>query len=154
MPVSFSQQRLWFMDRMEPGSAFYNIAAAVRVKGRLDEEALERSFKRIVEMYEVLRTRFVEEEGRPYQEIEEDVRFRLEVERLEGVQAEEREEEAKRIAEQEAGRGFELGAGRLMRVKVVEISEEERVIVVVMHHIISDGWSIGVMIREMGEKYE
>ena len=154
MPVSFSQQRLWFMDRMEPGSAFYNIAAAVRVKGKLDEEALGRSFKRIVERHEVLRTRFVEVDGRPMQEIEEEVGFELEVVRLEGMSQEQRQEEARRIAEQEAARGFDLTRGRLLRVKPIEISEEERVLVVVMHHIISDGWSIGVMIRELGEVYE
>ena len=154
MPTSFAQQRMWFFDQLEPGSDLYNIGAAVRLKGELDIEALEESLSAIVERHEALRSVFKEEGGEVVQELQRAEKVKVKVVKVRGSKQEEREEEAEKIAEQEVSRGFDLGRGPLMRVVVIEAGEQEHVLVVSMHHIVSDGWSMGILIREMGEIYE
>ena len=148
LPLSFAQQRLWFLDQLEPEQPFYNIPGAVRLEGRLDLEALERVINEIVRRHEVLRTRIEVEEGEPAQVIDEWEPRRLEVEDLTGLTREREKEEARRIAREEAETGFDLSRGPLLRVKVLKLEEEEHVLLFTMHHIVSDGWSMGILIRE------
>ncbi|NBD14048.1 non-ribosomal peptide synthase/polyketide synthase, partial [Corallococcus silvisoli] len=151
LPLSFAQQRLWFLDRLTPGSAAYNIQAALRLKGPLDVASLEHAFTRVVQRHESLRTTFGAVEGRPFQRITSEASVSLTHVDVSG--REDREAETARLAAEEAGRPFDLEAGPLMRALLVKEGEGEHVLVLVMHHIVSDGWSMGVMVREVGEAY-
>ena len=154
LPLSYAQQRLWFIDQMEPGNAAYNMAGAVRLEGRLELEALEYAINEVVRRHEALRTRIEVEAGEPAQVIDQWEPKRLERIELTGLALEEREEEARRIAREEAGTGFDLSRGPLLRVKVLKLEEEEHVLLYTMHHIVSDGWSMGILIREVGALYD
>ncbi|NPC87083.1 AMP-binding protein, partial [Pyxidicoccus fallax] len=145
LPLSFAQQRLWFLDQLEPGSSFYNVPIAVKLTGTLDVRALERSFDALVRRHESLRTTFRTENGLPVQHIEPDAQVRLEVLDLGNVPESARAEEARRLAEQAALRPFDLERGPLLRTALVKVSEQEHVLVLVMHHIVSDGWSMGIL---------
>ena len=155
LPLSFAQQRLWFLDQLEPGSAAYNIPAAVRLKGLLDVKALERSLKEVVRRHEVLRTTFTVVQGQPVQVIGEGEEFGLSVLELAAeLSAEEREAEVQRLAQVEAAQPFDLGTGPLLRGTLLRLSAEEHVALLTMHHIVSDGWSTGILIRELAALYE
>jgi amino acid adenylation domain-containing protein len=153
LPLSFAQQRLWFIDQLEPGNVIYNCPGAVRVEGQLNLEALERAINEIVRRHEVLRTRIEVKEGKPAQVIDEWKYQRIEVEDLTSLSGEKREEEAGRMAQEEAVTGFDLSRGPLLRVKVLKLEEERHVALYTMHHIVSDGWSMGILIREVGALY-
>jgi len=153
LPLSFAQQRLWFLDQLEPGSTVYNCPGAVRLEGRLDLEALERVFNEIVRRHEVLRTRIEVEDGEPVQVIDEWEPRKLEVEDLTGLTREEREQAVSRMAREEAETGFDLRRGPLLRVKVLRLEEAGYVLLYTMHHIVSDGWSRSVLLREMEALY-
>jgi amino acid adenylation domain-containing protein len=150
---SFAQQRLWFLDQLLPGSTRYNVPAALRLAGRLDVEALSRSVNEIVRRHEVLRTTFASRGGRPVQVITPEVRLEVPVVDLGALPEGEREGRARRIVEEEASRPFDLARGPLVRVKLLRLSEEEHVAVLVMHHVACDGWSVGVLVRELGALY-
>ncbi|NLG50391.1 MAG: non-ribosomal peptide synthetase, partial [Chloroflexi bacterium] len=152
-PASYAQQRLWFLDQFEPGSPFYNIPAAVRLSGRLDVAALERTFAEIVRRHETLRTTFDTVEGQPVQVIALEAPFSMPLTDLSHLPAEEREAEALRLAAEEARRPFDLTRGPLLRVQLLRLAEQEHIVLLTMHHIISDGWSIGVLVRELGAIY-
>ena len=152
--LSFAQQRLWFIDQLEPGSAAYNVGSAIRVIGDLNIEALRRSFEEIVRRHEVLRTRFEEEEGEPVQVIGESNEVEMAVVELRELGEEEREEAARERAREEAEKPFDLRSGPMLRTVLMRMGEEEHVLVVTMHHVVSDGWSVGVLIREMTALYE
>ena len=154
LPLSFAQQRLWFLDQLEPNNSFYNIPLAVRLRGALDTAALERGFSELVRRHESLRTTFVVDEGEPAQVIAPPARFSLEVQDLSASAHEQREEQARRLAAEEAGTPFDLSRGPLLRVRLLRLGEEEHVLLLTMHHIISDGWSMGVLIREVATLYE
>src|SRR5262249_55566147 len=154
LPLSFGQRRLWFLDQLAPNNPFYNIPGAVRLEGRLDLEALERVINEIVRRHEVLRTRFEVEVDEPVQVIDQWEPRRLEVNDLTGLIPEEREKEAGRIARMEAETGFDLSRGPLLRVKVLKLEEEQHLVLFTMHHIVSDGWSTGILIREVGTLYQ
>ena len=154
LPLSFAQRRLWFIDQLNPGNAVYNIPGAVRLEGRLDIEALESAINQIVRRHEALRTRFEIAEGEPVQVIDEWRHRRLEVADLTGLAQDEREEEARRIAGEEARAGFDLMRGPLLRVKVLKLEEEKHVLLYTMHHIVSDEWSMGILVREVGALYQ
>ncbi|MCP3105513.1 amino acid adenylation domain-containing protein, partial [Myxococcus sp. K15C18031901] len=154
LPLSFAQQRLWFLDRLEPGSALYNIPLAVRLEGALDEAALEKSLGEVVRRHEALRTSFEEVEGQPVQRIHPARAFELRVEDLREVPAEQRQQEARARMGEEARRPFELSGELMMRALLLRLEEREHVLVVNMHHIASDGWSVGVLSRELGALYE
>ena len=155
LPLSFAQQRLWFLDQLEPGSAAYNIPAAVRLKGSLDVKALERSLKEVVRRHEVLRTTFTVVQGQPVQVIGEGEGFGLSVlELAAGLSEEECEAEVQRLAQVEAALPFDLGTGPLLRATLVRLSAEEHVALLTMHHIVSDGWSTGILIRELAALYQ
>ncbi len=150
LALSFGQQRLWFLDQLGEGGS-YHVPRAFRLEGELDEEALERSFEEIVRRHESLRTRFVTVDGRAEQRIEEDVQLRLERVDLRGTP--DPEGEAQRRTGEEVVRPFDLGTAPLMRASLMRVGPREHVLVVVMHHIVSDGWSVGVLVRELGELY-
>jgi amino acid adenylation domain-containing protein/non-ribosomal peptide synthase protein (TIGR01720 family) len=153
-PASFSQRRLWFLDQFEPGSPFYNIPTAVRLKGRLDVEALERSLHEIVRRHESLRTTFAMVDGEPMQVIHPSMRIVLERVDLQSLSPDEKETEARRRALEEARRPFDLGQGPLFRATLLELDERDHILLVTMHHIVSDGWSMGVLVREIAVLYE
>ncbi|MGF7036758.1 hypothetical protein J2T17_007834, partial [Paenibacillus mucilaginosus] len=153
IPLSFAQQRLWFLDRLEPESAAYHIHSAVRMTGELDAEVLAGCLQRLAERHETLRTIYREENGRPVQVILASVDLPLPVLDLQEVEGDRREAEVERLALEEAVRPFDLENGPLLRTRLLRIGVSEHVLLVTMHHIISDGWSVGVLVRELGELY-
>jgi hypothetical protein len=154
MVLSFAQQRLWFIDQLQAGNNAYNMAAAVRLTGELDVTALEQSFSEIIRRHEVLRTSFKMSNGRPVQVIAEARPVSLDVLDLSHLDEEERESEARRLAAEEARRSFDLSSGPLLRVSLLRLSEEEYGLLFTMHHIISDGWSMGILVKEAATLYE
>ncbi|MFB1479128.1 non-ribosomal peptide synthase/polyketide synthase, partial [Corallococcus sp. RDP092CA] len=153
-PLSFAQQRLWFLDRLEQGSALYSIPGAVRLDGALDAESLRRSLEEIVRRHESLRTTFHEENGEAVQLIHPAKAFELPVVDLTGFPEASREAEARRCVDEEAVRPFDLGAGPLVRARLLKLGEAKHVLLVTMHHIVSDGWSMGVLVREVAALYD
>jgi amino acid adenylation domain-containing protein len=154
LPMSFAQQRLWFLDQLAPGASFYNIPAAVRLQGRLDVAAFERSLNEVVRRHEALRTRFVSEEGQPAQSIVPPLPLALPVIDLQEFPQEAREARARLMAAEEAQRPFDLAEGPLLRATLLRLGEEDHVALLTMSHIVSDGWSIGVLMREVAALYE
>ncbi|MFY0566439.1 amino acid adenylation domain-containing protein [Archangium lansingense] len=153
IPLAFSQQRLWFLDQLEPGSPVYNIPSALRFSGRLDTEALRRAFEALVARHESLRTTFSSRDGQPIQVISPTLSIPLEVLDLSDVPASEREARAQELAHQETQRPFELAHGPLLRTCLLRLAPDEHVLLVTMHHIVSDGWSMGVLVREVAALY-
>jgi amino acid adenylation domain-containing protein len=154
LPLSFAQQRLWFIDQLQPGGTSYNVPAAVRLTGDLDIAALERALSEIVRRHEVLRTTFAEAGGRPVQVINNAEPLRLSVVDLSEVDGGERETRAQELIAEEAGRPFDLSARPLLRAGLIKLDESEHVVMLTMHHIVSDGWSVGVLVREVAALYE
>ncbi|MGB7921858.1 MAG: condensation domain-containing protein, partial [Pyrinomonadaceae bacterium] len=154
LALSFAQQRLWFLDQLEPNSGFYNIPAAVRLRGELKTVALEQSITEIIRRHEVLRTTFTVVGEQPRQVISEAAKVKLPVIDLQQLGESEREMEAKMLATAEAQRPFDLSQGPLLRVSLLRLAAEEHVLLVTMHHIISDGWSIGVLVKEISTLYD
>ncbi|HEU4558925.1 MAG TPA: amino acid adenylation domain-containing protein, partial [Longimicrobium sp.] len=152
-PLSFAQERLWFLDRLEPGSAAYNIPAALRLAGALDARALERALGEIVRRHEALRTVFSEVDGSPVQVIVPFGGFAVPVEVLPELSEADREAAVRRRTGEEARRAFDLSAGPLFRAALLRLGEEEHVLLLSMHHIVSDGWSMGVLQRELNTLY-
>ncbi|MFZ0922507.1 MAG: amino acid adenylation domain-containing protein, partial [Candidatus Acidiferrales bacterium] len=153
MALSFAQQRLWFFDQLEPGLPAYNIPAAVRLKGPLNLAALERSLNEIVGRHESLRTTFANVEGRPTQVIAPTLMIKLPVVDLRKLPVSERETEIRRLITAEAQRPFDLSRGPLIRGTVLRLGDEEHVGLLTMHHIVSDGWSTGILVRELATLY-
>ncbi len=154
-PLSFAQQRLWFLDQLEPGNPLYNNPAAIRLKGPLDPVALERALNEIVGRHEILRTTFTTVDGEPVQVIAPNLPLSLSLVDLQGLpERPEREAEMMRLATEEARRTFNLSQGPLLRVALVRLAEEEHVVLLTMHHIVSDGWSVGVLIKEVAAFYD
>jgi len=153
-PLSFAQRRLWFLDQLEPNSPLYNIASAVRLTGALNVTALEQSLNQIVRRHESLRTTFVAKDGHPVQVIAPELTVPLPVVDLHSLSEAEREAEALQLAIEEAQRPFDLAKGPLLRTTLLRLDEEDHILLLTMHHIISDGWSMGVFVREMGALYE
>ncbi|HEX8321936.1 amino acid adenylation domain-containing protein, partial [Longimicrobium sp.] len=149
LPLSFAQERLWFLDHLEPGSTTYTIPAAWRLGGALDEAALERALGEVVRRHEALRTVFAEVDGSPVQVIAPFGGFALPVEDLSGMD----EAALRRRAGEEARRAFDLAAGPLFRAVLLRLGEEDHGLLVSMHHIVSDGWSMGVFFRELSALY-
>jgi acyl carrier protein len=154
LPLSFAQQRLWFIQQLEPESAAYNIPIVMRVKGEIQTQCMWQSLGEIERRHEALRTRFEERNGRPVQLIDEAREVEAWTCDLSGVTEEAREECARDIAEREWRRPFALDGERLWRSGMIRLGEEEQVLVMCMHHVVSDGWSTGVMIREFSRIYE
>ncbi|MEG4490497.1 amino acid adenylation domain-containing protein [Microcoleus sp. D3_18_C4] len=154
LPLSFAQQRLWFLDQLQPGNPAYNIPAAVRLKGALNVAVLEQTFQEIIKRHEALRTTFNSVEGRPAQVIISSFNFTLPIVNLRELSQAEREAEAMRLAAEEARQPFDLTKGPLLRVTLLHLDETEYLLLVTVHHIVADGWSMGVLVREVAALYE
>jgi amino acid adenylation domain-containing protein len=150
-PLSFAQERLWFIDRLMPGNPAYNLGVALRLDGRLDTGALAAAFDALVERHETLRTVFPEHEGRPVQEVAQRMAFRLQEIDLSG--AADPEEDVRRLAEADAVRPIDLAAGPMLRATVLRLDAERHVLLLAMHHIVSDAWSMGVLIEDLTALY-
>src|SRR4030095_13142735 len=153
-PLSFSQQRLWFLDQYEPNSSVYNIPSALRLAGKLNVPALEQSLKEIVRRHEALRTTLSMLEGQPIQVVAPSVNVALPVVDLTGSPEIGKEDEAQDLASEEARRPFDLTRGPLFRSTLIRLGEEDHVLLLTLHHIVSDGWSMGVLRRELSVLYE
>jgi Condensation domain len=153
-PLSFAQQRLWFLDQLTPGSATYNIPAVIRLEGRLDVDALARSLDAIISRHEVLRSTFPAVDGNPVQVIAAAAQIKLARVNLQALPAAEREAAAQKLAREEALRPFDLAEGPLLRVALLQLDEQVHIALLTMHHIISDGWSHSVLVRELAALYE
>jgi amino acid adenylation domain-containing protein len=153
LPLSFSQQRLWFLDRMEPGNPIYNIAGMLRVQGTPDLQAMERSLRTVVQRHEALRTLFREVDGVATTEVGSADGWRMHVVDLTDVPEADRERTMRDQARAEARRPFDLSRGPLLRVTLFEMDHDDAVLLTVIHHIAADGWSLGVLLREMQQLY-
>ncbi|MBV9788006.1 MAG: amino acid adenylation domain-containing protein, partial [Chloroflexi bacterium] len=153
LPLSFAQQRLWFLDQLEPGSPLYNIPSAMRLQGKLDLHALQRTINIIAERHESLRTTFAVVDGQPIQVIASVTAIDLPTVDLRALQPDEREAAVQQLAIQEAQQPFDLERGPLMRVTLALIDSDDHVLLFTLHHIISDGWSMGLLIREVATIY-
>ena len=167
LPLSFAQMRLWFLNQLESGKSEYNIStsynmpAAIRLTGELNVNALRKAFQVLVERHEALRTSFLIDDGRATQVIREPSDWFMDVRDLRHLDGEERAAEVIRLAEDEATRSFDLVLGshtkarriRLMRTRLLQTADQDYVLLLTMHHIISDGWSLGILIDEVGELY-
>jgi len=153
MPLSYAQQRLWFLNQMQPESGAYGLLYLFRIKGDLNEEALEQSLKRIVLRHEALRTNFVQREGSPFTVIRDGMNWRLEKQILNRNEGESLESAASRFALDVIDDPFQLETGPLFRAYLLKVAEGEQVLALSIHHIVSDGWSMGVLVREWIENY-
>ena len=154
LPLSFAQERLWFLDAMEPGTATLNLPVAVRLRGRLDAHRLEDALAAVVARHEVLRTSFPAAEGRPRQEVVTAFNPPLERVDLAGLPpgtAREREAAARITAERE--RPFDLAGGPLLRATLLRLDAEEHLLLLTVHHIVADGWSLTILLRELTAQY-
>jgi len=151
--TSFPQQRLWFLDQLEPGGCTYNEPSAVRLAGKLDVPALERALNEIVRRHEVLRTTFAGVDGRPLQIISPSLTVSLPVTDLTGTSPEGREAEARRLARETTREPFDLARGPLIRARLFRLGDEDHVLATVVHHIVFDGWSAGVFLTELSALY-
>ncbi|MFP2931842.1 condensation domain-containing protein, partial [Pyxidicoccus sp. 3LG] len=145
LEVSFAQQRLWFLDQLQPGQAAYNIPVALRLTGALDVDVLGRTFAEVVRRHEALRTTFVSHEGRPVQRVQSaPAAWPLPVEDLLTLEPSSRDAAVQRRMTEEAHRAFDLEHGPLLRTVLLRSGADEHVLLLCMHHIVSDGWSMGV----------
>ncbi|MET0650621.1 MAG: condensation domain-containing protein, partial [Pyrinomonadaceae bacterium] len=153
LPLSFAQERLWFLDQLEPGSTAYNVPTAFRVTGALNAAALGQALSEVVRRHEALRTNFVSIDGSPVQVVAEASSFALPIVDLSKLAAPAREEAVRRLAAEDARRPFDLTTDSLLRVALFRLGAEEHALSVLLHHIVSDAWSMQVLIREVGEIY-
>ena len=153
IPLSFAQQRLWFLDQLEPDSPFYNIPESMRMIGQVDVELLERALNEIVRRHEVLRTTFETVDGKPVQIIHPEMKLSLTLESLEHFPAQEREAAVLQRAQQEAQTAFSLSKGPLLRARLLRLADEENIVLLTIHHIIGDDWSSNVLIQEVSALY-
>ncbi|HEX8696157.1 MAG TPA: amino acid adenylation domain-containing protein, partial [Longimicrobium sp.] len=155
LPLSFAQQRLWFIDRLEPGSAAYNLPVALRLRGGLDAAGLAWALTEVVRRHEVLRTTFgAGADGEAVQVVHAPAPVRLPVVDLSGVGAAEREALVERLENEEAARPFDLARGPVLRCTLLRLGDAESVVLFTMHHIASDGWSMEILQREVTALYD
>src|SRR5262249_40623714 len=145
--LSFAQQRLWFLNQLATDNAFYNVNTAIRLTTGLDRAALQRSLNEIVRRHAALRTTFPTVDRRPVQAVADSLALALPVVDLRGLPAGAREAEAARLATEEAQRPFDLAGGPLVRASLLQLDDADYVFLLTMHHIVSDGWSMGVFFR-------
>ncbi|HEV2852358.1 MAG TPA: non-ribosomal peptide synthase/polyketide synthase [Thermoanaerobaculia bacterium] len=153
LPLSFAQERLWFLDQLEPGSPRYNIPVAMRLRGSLSVSAFEATFREVAQRHETLRTSFHEMHGAAVQEIAPAVPLEVPLADLSALPEGVREAELARLMVAEAHGPFDLGRAPLLRVRLVRLTELDHAVVATFHHIVSDGWSMGVLVREVGALY-
>jgi surfactin family lipopeptide synthetase A len=149
LPASFAQERLWFLQKLDPESAAYNLQASIRIPGRLDVPALERALTELVRRHEVLRTTFAEREGRPVQVVAQPSGVALPLSDLRGLSEGERALEVERLAKEEVRRPFDLDRGPVFRARLLALGEGESRLLVTQHHVVTDGWSIALLVEEV-----
>jgi acyl carrier protein len=154
LPLSFAQQRLWTLDQLEPLGPTYNTNLSLTVQGNLQVGALMKALKEVLRRHEVLRTSFLADAGEPFQVIAEGLSFELPVVDLKTLGEDDRKLEVERLSLDEARRPFVLAQAPLLRCTLVLLGTEEQVLLLTMHHIISDGWSLGILVREVSSLYE
>ncbi|HJQ35265.1 MAG TPA: amino acid adenylation domain-containing protein, partial [Pyrinomonadaceae bacterium] len=152
--LSFAQQRLWFLEQLQPGGSAYNLPHAMRLSGALDRDALGKALSEIVRRHEVLRTSFVASDGEPVQVISPAATFGLRVVNLDDRPGAERERELRRLCQAEAQRPFDLSTAPLLRATLFRLADDDHVLLLVMHHIVTDGWSHAVLTAELTALYE
>ena len=154
-PLSFSQQRLWFLDQLDPSSFTYNLFSAYPLQGELNVAALEQSVNEIIRRHQMLRTVFKSEGGNPLQAVLPNLTLRIPVFDLRAIVSDkDRWTEARRMFTEEAQRPFDLASGPLLRITLLRLADNQYVMLRAMHHIIFDGWSAGVLSNELAELYE
>ncbi|MBD2252592.1 non-ribosomal peptide synthetase [Nostoc parmelioides] len=153
LPLSFAQQRLWFLEQLQPDSYTYNLPTAVRLTGILDVGLLERSLNTIIQRHEVLRTNFKTVDGNPVLDIQPSVTLPLNVIDLQNFNPIEQDEKVSHLALKEAQTPFDLATDVLLRVKILQLAKDENVVLFTMHHIISDGWSMEILVKEFATLY-
>ncbi|MBW4454436.1 MAG: amino acid adenylation domain-containing protein [Nostoc indistinguendum CM1-VF10] len=153
IPLSFAQQRLWFFTQLEPDSSAYNIPAAVRLTGKLNIYALSKSIHEIISRHEILRTTFTVVEGEPIQVIGKGENFTFPFIDLQVIPEEKKQQEVIKLAALESQKPFDLVKEFLIRASLIQLSETDYVVLLTMHHIISDGWSTGIFIKELTALY-
>ncbi|OKH59454.1 hypothetical protein NIES2130_09045 [Scytonema sp. HK-05] len=154
LPLSYAQQRLWFLDQLEPNSAFYNIPIALRLVGNLNQAALEQSLQEIIHRHEALRTNFITVDGQPTQIIHTETNWTVSVLEWQHLSPAEQEIATQQLAQEQALLPFDLANEALIRATLVVLSQTEHILLVCMHHIVSDGWSMGVFIQELAALYK
>ena len=155
LPLSFAQQRLWFLDKLVPNNPFYNIPAALHLTGSLNRQALEESLTEIIRRHEALRTRFEERRRGQVQQVVMTARaVEMPLVDLAGVGEAERDAEVRKLIAEEARRSFDLSNGPLLRTKLLRLNANEHVLLLTMHHIVADNWSTGVLVRELATLYD
>jgi amino acid adenylation domain-containing protein len=152
LPLSFSQQRLWFLDQIVPGSALYNMPTALKLKGLLDLAAIQRALDEVLRRHEILRTRFALDGDTPVQIIEPASELPLTLSDLSTSEGD-RMAQAVAVLQRESSRPFDLSAAPLIRAHLVRLAADEHMLLLNMHHIVSDAWSMGVLAREVTELY-
>jgi non-ribosomal peptide synthetase component F len=153
-PLSSAQQRMWFLDQLEPGSPLYHIPAALRLRGTLNVEALVHSLTEIISRHETLRAFFTLEKGYPVQQVALPAAFQLPMTNLSELAAGECGKRIEQLAQEEARQSFNLACGPLMRARLLRVSEVEHILLLTLHHIAADGWSVGVLIQEVAALYD
>ncbi|WP_085725029.1 non-ribosomal peptide synthetase [Pseudomonas sp. R37(2017)] len=153
MPQSLAQNRLWITWQLDPQSSAYNIPGALRLRGELNEEALRVSFQQLIERHESLRTRFFERDGVALQQVDPAAGFNLQMIDISDLPVAEREARALQIREDQARTRFDLEQGPLLWVTLVRLADEDHQLLVTLHHIIADGWSLNVLIDEFSRLY-
>ncbi len=153
LPLSFAQERMWFLNQLDPGSSTYNMSTAIRLRGSLNRTALEQSFTELVRRHEALRTTFREVNGRVVQIIAPVTTAALDFIDLSAMAAAEREDEAQHLLRAESGAPFNLAEGPLLRARLLQLGDQDHVLLLTMHHIVSDGWSMNILVRELTALY-
>jgi len=154
LPLSFAQQRLWFLDQLEPGSPFYNIPSAYKITGKLNIPVLKQSLEQMVERHEILRTFFKSEEGKAFQLILNEVAVEIPIIDLTALTGTVLQEKVQQLISEEARKPFNLSTAPLFRTSILKLDPDTHILLLTMHHIISDGWSMQVFIREMAFLYK
>ncbi len=152
-PLSFSQRQLWFLDQLEPGNPFYNVPCAVRLQGQLDVALLEQALNQLIARHEMLRTTFAHVDGEPRQVIHARMPLRLQVTDLRGLSADQCEQQVQASLTREAKAPFDLARGPLLRATVLRVADDQYLWLYSVHHIIADGWSMGVILHEVASLY-
>jgi hypothetical protein len=152
-PVSFEQQRLWFLDQLAPGSTAYNTPAGFRIKGAFQVEALENSLRRIIERHEILRTTFASKDGQPVQVVHQEVLLDFVAEDLSAIEDLDCNDRIQAVIAQELRQPFDLARGPLVRSRLLRFAPDDHFLLISMHHIITDGWSVGILFQELATLY-
>jgi len=154
IPLSFAQERLWFLEQLDPNQPLYNEPTALRLRGVLNIDALQKSLNEIVKRHESLRTTFTTTNGQPVQIITSTLNLNLPIISLQSLSLNERENSARSLAIEEASQPFDLGKEPLIRVKLLQLSQTEYVLLLTMHHIICDRWSFAILVQELITLYQ